>query len=51
MKSVDKNALRTHFDTLDKAIVQGATRESAQVARKTQFEPYDAIFGGRGNGG
>ncbi|WEK00324.1 MAG: hypothetical protein P0Y59_01095 [Candidatus Sphingomonas phytovorans] len=51
MKSVDSKALRMQFDMLGKAIVRETARENTTVARKTPYEPYDAIFTGRGSGG
>ncbi|QNA83480.1 hypothetical protein G4G27_05275 [Sphingomonas sp. So64.6b] len=50
MKAVDSKTLQNQLESLDKAIVNGVPKEGITVARKTPFEPWDAVFGGRGAG-
>ena len=51
MESKEAKTLQAQLDRLNRSVVESSSKTSDTVARKTMFEPLDAIFTGRGSGG
>lgn len=51
MESNEAKMLQAQLDRLNRAVVETSSNATETVARKTMYEPLDAIFTGRGSGG
>jgi hypothetical protein len=51
MESKEAKILQAQLDRLNRAVVESSSKATETVARKTMYEPLDAIFTGRGSGG
>jgi len=50
MDSKEAKMLQTQLDRLNNAVTEIDAKNVGTVARKTMYEPLDAIFTGRGSG-
>jgi hypothetical protein len=51
MESNEAKMRQAQLDRLNRAVVETNSNTTETVARKTMYEPLDAIFTGRGSGG